>query len=163
VQSVSNGLNTFSCGSQELDKASEVFLKMFGGNEPQNTSLEIWVENYDDFNETCTLVCVRDLINGADGKTYTINLSKNSTANLEENDFEKVSIYPNPTNDNFTINVSNDLLGKNYQIADFAGRVIAQGKINSLIQIVDMQGVSNGSYLLQIDQPTVQAIKLIKQ
>jgi hypothetical protein len=72
-------------------------------------------------------------------------------------------IYPNPTNDKFTINISNDLLGKNYVISDFLGRVIAQGKINSLIQLVDMYDVSNGSYLLQIDESTLKAIKLIKQ
>ncbi len=86
-----------------------------------------------------------------------------SAAGIEEAEKIQLIIYPNPTIDNFTMNVSNDLLGKNYVIADFSGRVIAQGKINSLFQIVNMQGVSNGSYLLQIDQPITQAIKLIKQ
>jgi hypothetical protein len=91
------------------------------------------------------------------------NIVNNGINAISEEILSTINVYPNPTNDKFTINVSNDLLGKNYQIADFAGRVIAQGKINSLIQIVDIQGVSNGSYLLQIDQPTVQAIKIVKQ
>ncbi len=86
-----------------------------------------------------------------------------SAAGIEESEKIQLIIYPNPTNDKFTMNVSNDLLGKNYVIADFAGRVIAQGKINSLIQIVDLQDVSSGSYLLQIDQPTVRVIKIVKQ
>jgi len=91
------------------------------------------------------------------------NIVNNGINAISEENMSTVNVYPNPTNDNFTINVSNDLLGKNYQIADFAGRVIAQGKINSLIQIVDIQDVSNGSYLLQIDQPTVRVIKIVKQ
>jgi hypothetical protein len=91
------------------------------------------------------------------------NIVNNGINSLSEEILSTVNVYPNPTNDNFTIDVSNDLLGKNYQIADFAGRVIAQGKINSLIQIIDLQDVSNGSYLLQIDQPTVRVIKIVKQ
>jgi hypothetical protein len=91
------------------------------------------------------------------------NIVNNGINAISEENMSTVNVYPNPTNDNFTINVSNDLLGKNYQIADFAGRVIAQGKINSLIQIIDLQDVSNGSYLLQIDQPTVRVIKIVKQ
>jgi hypothetical protein len=55
------------------------------------------------------------------------------------------------------------LLGKGYVITDFSGRIISQGKINSLIQTIDVQEISKGAYFLQIDKSTTKAIKIIKQ
>jgi hypothetical protein len=70
-------------------------------------------------------------------------------------------VYPNPTNDKLTLEVSNDLLGKTYFVTDFAGRTIQQGKISSLKQQLDMQSISNGTYFLQIEAN--RAVRVIKQ
>ena len=91
------------------------------------------------------------------------NIVNNGLIGISEEVLSTLNIYPNPTNDKFTLSVSNDLLGKNYLIIDFSGRVISQGKINSLIQTVDIQDISKGSYFLNIDKSSVKAIKLIKQ
>jgi hypothetical protein len=91
------------------------------------------------------------------------NIVNNGVIGISEEVLSTLNVYPNPTNDKFTLNVSNDLLGKSYVITDFSGRIISQGKINSMIQIIDMQNLSNGSYLLQIDKSTAKAIKIIKQ
>jgi hypothetical protein len=91
------------------------------------------------------------------------NIVNNGLSGLSEEVLSTLNIYPNPTNDKFTLNVSNDLLGKNYLITDFSGRVISQGKINALIQTIDVQEISKGSYFLQIDKSTAKAIKIIKQ
>ena len=49
--------------------------------------------------------------------------------------------------------------GYKYNI-DFAGRIIHQGKINSLKEQIDLQALSTGSYFLQIEG---KAIKVVKQ
>jgi hypothetical protein len=105
IESISNGLNTLSCGNTEVNKASQVCLKMFGGNEPQNSDLTIWVTNFNSIDETCTLTCIRDENNGANGTVYSINLAKNFTAGIKENDFNQVSIYPNPTSKDVTLEI----------------------------------------------------------
>ena len=91
------------------------------------------------------------------------NIVNNGVSGISEEVLSTINVYPNPTNDKFTLNVSNDLIGKNYLITDFSGRVISQGKINALIQTLDVQEISKGSYFLQIDKSTAKAIKIIKQ
>jgi len=91
------------------------------------------------------------------------NIVDNGVIGISEEVLSKINVYPNPTNDKFTLNVSNDLLGKGYVITDFSGRIISGGKINSLIQTIDVQEISKGAYFLQIDKSTAKAIKIIKQ
>ncbi len=91
------------------------------------------------------------------------NIVNNGVIGISEEIMSTINVYPNPTNDKFTLNVSNDLLGKGYVITDFSGRIIAQGKINALIQTLDVQEISKGAYFLQIDKSTAKAIKIIKQ
>lgn len=91
------------------------------------------------------------------------NIVDNGVIGISEEVLSTINVYPNPTNDKFTLNVSNDLLGKGYVITDFYGRIISQGKINSLIQTIDVQEISKGAYFLQIDKSTTKAIKIIKQ
>jgi uncharacterized delta-60 repeat protein len=91
------------------------------------------------------------------------NIVDNGVIGISEEVLSTINVYPNPTNDKFTLNVSNDLLGKGYVITDFSGRIISKGKINSLIQTIDVQEISKGAYFLQIDKSTTKAIKIIKQ
>ena len=121
-------------------------------------------------------------INGATNQSYTPMMNGNyavvvtnddcsSTSNciaintigINEYLSSNVFVYPNPTNDKFTLNVTDDFIGKAYFVTDFSGRIVIYGKINSLIQTIDMLGLANGSYLFQVNQPTIKAIKLIKQ
>lgn len=91
------------------------------------------------------------------------NIVNNGLVGITEENLSSIQVYPNPTNDKFTLSVSNDLLGKNYVIIDFSGREITKGKINSSVQIIDIQEISKGSYFLQIEKSASKTIKLIKQ
>jgi hypothetical protein len=71
-------------------------------------------------------------------------------------------LYPNPANDNLILESSNDLLGKEYNIFDFSGRIIIQGKINALTQKIEITNISNGSYLFQIENASKNSIKFVK-
>jgi hypothetical protein len=89
-----------------------------------------------------------------------ISCSSSNVIELIEN---RICVYPNPTNDKLTLGVSNDLLGKQYVITDFSGRMILQGNINTLNQIIELTHVSNGSYLLQVEKSNAKSIKIMKQ
>jgi hypothetical protein len=88
------------------------------------------------------------------------NIVNNGQSNINEALISTIQVYPNPTNDKFTLEVSNDVIGKSYFITDFAGRVIQQGKINSIKEHIDLRTVSNGSYFLQVEE---KSIKIVKQ
>jgi uncharacterized delta-60 repeat protein len=88
------------------------------------------------------------------------NIVNNGQIGLNEEITSTLLVYPNPTNANLTLEVSHDLIGKIYFFTDFAGRIIYQGKINSLKEQIDLQAVSTGSYFLQIEG---KAIKVVKQ
>jgi len=88
------------------------------------------------------------------------NIVNNGQIGLNEEITSTLQVHPNPTNANLTIEVSHDLVGKIYLFTDFAGRIIHQGKINSLKEQIDLQAISTGSYFLQIEG---KAIKVVKQ
>jgi hypothetical protein len=87
------------------------------------------------------------------------NIVNNGQVGLIEMNSTSIQVYPNPTNDKFTLEVSNDVIGKAYFITDFAGRVIQQGKINSIKEHIDLQTVSNGSYFLQVEGKSIKVVK----
>jgi hypothetical protein len=87
------------------------------------------------------------------------NIVNNGQSGLNEDLISAFQVYPNPTNAKLTLEVSNDLIGKTYFIMDFAGRIIQQGKINSLKDQLDLHGVSNGSYFLQVEGKAIQVVK----
>jgi hypothetical protein len=87
------------------------------------------------------------------------NIVNNGQSSINEELISTIQVYPNPTNDKFTLEVSNDVIGKSYFITDFAGRVIQQGKINSIKEHIDLQTVSNGSYFLQVEGKSIKVVK----
>lgn len=162
IESISNGLNSLSCGNTEVNKASQVCLKMFGGNEPQNSNLTVWVTNFNSIDETCTLTCIRDEINGVNGTEYSINLAKNFTAGIKENDFNQVSIYPNPTSKDVTLEITDELLGKDYFLKDNTGRIILSGQFKALKETMNLEQIANGVYFIKIDNNANLMYKIVK-
>jgi hypothetical protein len=104
--------------------------------------------------------------------TNNNNCSSSSLKNLTVIDCSNVGLgeeivgnfllYPNPANDNLILESSNDLLGEEYKIFDFSGRIILTGKINTLTQKIEITNISNGSYLFQIENGSTNSIKFVK-
>ena len=63
-----------------------------------------------------------------------------------------ISIYPNPTKDEFFVNFKNNILGKvNVEIYDASGKLVSDQQIDPSIQeAVNTQKLPNGNYLLKI-------------
>jgi len=93
------------------------------------------------------------------------NISTNdpSYLGINENLNNQISIAPNPTTNLTTLTVSHEFIGKSFSIADFAGRIVLQGKIQSLNQTIDLQRVARGSYFLTVDNTNIPGFKIIKE
>jgi hypothetical protein len=85
-----------------------------------------------------------------------VNLSS-----LIENTGEKIEAYPNPTKENITLVVSDGLIGKEYKLQDFTGRIVYSVKITSVKTELCLSSLANGTYYLVLsDQPKV--LKIVK-
>lgn len=83
-------------------------------------------------------------------KTYYETLEKKELiSELEQDENNNIKVYPNPTTD--FINVELKQKSKSsFQISDINGRTILQGKLNELINKIELNNQRAGIYLLTI-------------
>ena len=86
------------------------------------------------------------------GVIFVQNLS-----NEEFND-SNIKLYPNPTNDFLNIELSNGDI-KDLEVYDMAGKLIISKKISSKTYRLDIQYLSNGNYILKINNSSQKFIK----
>jgi hypothetical protein len=87
-----------------------------------------------------------------------VNVNLSSVAELSG---DILDIYPNPTNENTTIEVSENLIGKEFKLQDFAGRVVMNERINYIKTQLILSNLAPGTYYLKVEgYPGVR--KLIK-
>ncbi|MES2862571.1 MAG: T9SS type A sorting domain-containing protein [Bacteroidota bacterium] len=84
---------------------------------------------------------------------------------LSNDSFElsEFSIFPNPTKNNFTLQIDklNLIEDLKYAIYDLNGRKLLENKINSLETIVPFEKYQSGIYLFEISTKEIKAIKKI--
>lgn len=68
------------------------------------------------------------------------------------------TVYPNPTNGKVTISAGKDKIG-NYFITNTSGKVVSQGYADTSILMEDLSFLSNGIYLLQLEN--IQTVMFI--
>ena len=88
-----------------------------------------------------------------------VNVNLSSLAELS-GDF--LEIYPNPTNENTTIEVSENLIRKEFKLQDFAGRVVMNGRIDSIKTQLILSNLAPGTYYLKVEDCPI-ARKIIKR
>jgi hypothetical protein len=110
--------------------------------------------------------------NFAEGKAYglLIKLDKNgcidtlcsgTTSTYEVELASKIKIYPNPTSDQITIS---NPIGEVIEIFDMTGQLVRSQRINGDTQMVSLQGVLPGAYVVRMQEKTLRvSYKIIKQ
>ena len=68
----------------------------------------------------------------------------------EENELNNISVYPNPSTDQITVTVSDNLLNATYYITDLSGKQVMVNNVNSNQMQIDISTLSNGQYILSI-------------
>lgn len=100
--------------------------------------------------------------NDSDEGTYVINLNGvgDLTSSLVTNSLENVSVHPNPTSSE--VRVENLPTGtKKYTISDRTGAIVSSGQITELDFTVNLLGLSNGMYYLQLQTEQESIIKKV--
>ena len=69
---------------------------------------------------------------------------------INENAVGTFEFYPNPTTNQITIKVDNQLLGSVYTIYDTIGKSVLNGKISSELNAIDLGNLSNGVYIIEV-------------
>ena len=63
----------------------------------------------------------------------------------------KLDMYPNPANNQITVNTSSELIGSTYSVFDFTGKIILSGTVNSENTTIELKSLPNGLYVLQFE------------
>jgi hypothetical protein len=103
--------------------------------------------------------------NGCVG-TYTFALIVTqclSIGSINGNETGNASVYPNPTNGEFTIELKNSLT-KTIELMDITGKLVLSTTTYEDVTQLNMSDLSNGIYLLKIkSENSIEIIKVVKQ
>lgn len=117
-------------------------------NQEYFCSLEFLITTGADFEiyirESSNTMCKADLT------TATKNKSFSST----------VSVYPNPANDEITLDVSTEMLGLAYNISNAMGNVVTSGNIQNELSVISLNNLLPGVYYVIIENTA--PVKIIK-
>ena len=86
----------------------------------------------------------------------TVGLAREIAAN-------GIKVFPNPTSDFVTVNVSPDLLGSNYMILDKLGKVVFSGIFKDENTNINLSGCASGLYSLVYGSRNQHSFQLLKK
>ncbi|MEY3834955.1 MAG: hypothetical protein RI989_383 [Bacteroidota bacterium] len=84
---------------------------------------------------------------------------------LASEKISKVSIYPNPTTSNFSIEIPESFVGGELSIIDLTGKIVIKDRVTqSATKRIDVSNLSDGIYLIRMNNGAVQYTdRLIKK
>ena len=104
------------------------------------------------------IVIVNDDIGCFENETDTIIVS--SQLSITESSTNEISIYPNPSSDQITIQVDGNF---EYKLLTFSGETVRLGQATDKA-LVDILDIANGQYILEINyQNKKELIQLVKK
>ena len=71
-------------------------------------------------------------------------------SNVSDINLDVIQIYPNPTEGQIVVDLSTSLVNNNYEILDFYGRKVLEGKIESIKQSISLENLCSGTYLFKL-------------
>lgn len=81
---------------------------------------------------------------------------------IEEQEFENITVFPNPTNG--ILKVDNIQSEATYSMISLSGQIVAEGELFINSNTIDISSVQNGIYVLQIKQGSnIQNVRVVKQ
>jgi beta-glucanase (GH16 family) len=93
-----------------------------------------------------------------------VRVYQESTLNTPQVDEKKkLILFPNPTNDKLTLQLDDNLVGKQVKIYSVFGQEVDSLTINSALEIIDIYNLSNGVYFIKIQlDKEIHTSKFIK-
>jgi hypothetical protein len=87
----------------------------------------------------------------------------NQASNHENHSHLKLSLFPNPVQDVFFVNVSSELIGSKYQLIDQMGTLVQEGHLNEGIFELNVCNLANGCYVFSCGITNDYRIQVIKR
>jgi hypothetical protein len=82
----------------------------------------------------------------------------NPTLSVSDNNYTSFKVFPNPCEQEFLLEVGEQMLGKDYLIFDLSGKLVQSGQINSTKNCIKAPEAA-GVYLLAIDKKLIKLIR----
>lgn len=114
-----------------------------------------------EFNLTdpCQSSKVQDHNSSRSNKSASVFMPGGSTAQIQDTDLGTISIYPNPANNFFVIQIDAIETVQAYEVMDLSGNLVHRGTIQSNLTTIDAEEMAAGIYLVKI----ITADKIITQ
>ena len=98
-----------------------------------------------------------------DLSSYLSNYLNNIITNVVPSNDNDVFIYPVPSGNLIYIGVDNKLIGEQYSLFDYQGKIVLAGLLNETNTAVNIEQLNKGVYLVKLGNDSRQIKKLIKQ
>jgi uncharacterized delta-60 repeat protein len=100
-------------------------------------------------------------------KVINYSVSKSNIVNNGVNGINaltntSVLVYPNPTSKDVTLEITSELLGKDYYLTDNTGRIILSGQFRALKETINLEQIATGVYFIKIDDNANLMYKIVK-
>ena len=106
------------------------------------------------------VIVTKDGCSSDTSNIYSLSVGINELSNNEAN----ITIFPNPTNDKFTIQIDNQNVSYTLEILNTIGQVVLNKKITNKVEQVDLSGQAAGVYFVKLQSVTNSFVrKVIKQ
>ena len=95
--------------------------------------------------------------------TVLIGVGVNACTGLNKiNATNAIQVYPNPTNSEFTIELTNELVNQ-IEVTDIAGKVVMSKTVNGVKETVSLATLANGVYYVKVTSDSqVSVVKVMK-
>lgn len=104
------------------------------------------------------------IINSTTNNYFTAVYAYSTSTGLSLNELPiLMSAYPNPTKNETTIKFNKELIGENYLLQDLTGRLISRNKIESTSEILNLENLAKGCYMIHLENNNNRSIKLLKK
>jgi hypothetical protein len=120
-----------------------------------------WPVNGQSYSQSGTYTATISNAAGCDS-TITLNLTLSYTG-FPEQVYSGIIISPNPANDHVIFTVPESMLGYTYVMLDNSGRQIKEGTLLQKEQKIELENLSEGMYVLRINNEVKQTIRMLKQ
>lgn len=84
---------------------------------------------------------------------FTVVFKEGEALNIEEESFrESIALYPNPTSNHITLTYTGAIILNKAMITDVQGKLVKEVDLSNFDtnQVIDIEGLSNGMYFMQI-------------
>jgi photosystem II stability/assembly factor-like uncharacterized protein len=90
-------------------------------------------------------------MNGCSASSDPVYLTVNDCASIVPLSLQSVQLFPNPTTDLLSVEVSEDLIQLTYKIMDVSGKELVSGKLNHTLNTIDVEDLATGTYFFEIE------------